>query len=79
MDGRNTKGEVFVSLTRDVETCFSDHVCKGFLVWELSDTFDKVLVRVSIVGNQLSHQWQEGERVCLIEVVESRIIDLGEF
>ena len=68
MDRYNTAGVVLVG--DDFESGLFDHGCELWLFWELSDTLNKILVRVFIVGQELSHHWNSMEAVVVIHLFE---------
>lgn len=77
-DTRNAKRQLLVPFPGTHEPGLSDHLRKLLLRGELLDGFDKVLVAVPVPRDELSHQWDDGERVLLVDGLQGRRGDLGE-
>ena len=77
----NAKRQILISLstrTRYKETSVSDHIRKLLLTGELLDALDKILVAVSIGGNDLADQRDSREAPPLVEGIEWPVLHLAE-
>lgn len=64
---RNSKRQIFPTLSNNFETGISDHLRKHGLGWEFADGFDEVLVRVAVFGDDVTHHRDYFEGVDVVD------------
>ena len=74
MNCHDTSGVVLVG--HDLEASFLDHRGEFGLLGEFSDTFDEILVRVFIVGQEPSHDRDCVKAISVVDLLETRDHDI---
>src|SRR3954471_12109161 len=70
MDRRDAAGQVAVAHLTESGRFDPSH--QTFLIGELADALDQILVRLAVAGHQLAQPWQDRERVPVIDVPQNR-------
>lgn len=78
MDSSHAERQVLVAGFRHKEPRLLNHQLELLLLGELANQLHKVLVQLTVVGNQLAHERQQRERVSLVTPVDKRVVDVGE-
>ena len=76
MDGDNSTCQVCIGHT--LEPGFLYHQSKLRLLWEHSDAFYKILIRVSIIRYQFAHLRDHVEGICVVKLFETWYDDFRE-
>ena len=61
------------------EAGFLNHCSKFCLLWEFANTLNKVLIRVFIIGQKLSHERYSMEAIIIIDLLKAWHYNFGEF
>src|ERR1700743_2233524 len=78
MYARNPSRKILVAFPRCNEPSVFYHPFELFLCGKAFDTFDKILVAVSISRNQLTYQRNGPKAPSLIDGIEQRTVDVTE-
>lgn len=74
MNRRNSTCQVLIPLASHSETGLLDHVSELLLAGEPLDAFDKILVAITVSGDQLADEGNGTERPLLVDGVEERVL-----
>lgn len=74
VNGSDTKSEVLIALAHNSESSILNHLCKLLLRRELADGLNEVLVRISVIGDDLAHCWDHVEREHIVHSVKENMI-----